>query len=257
MANPNLDRRLIDLAYKLRDPVGTDPTADGKVFSYEQRAKYLTRAYGALKRKLKAIMSGVEDIFPDFYEIIEVLNSDSSATLNTWEISLSEILSPSGAADPDYVFEIYDMYGSIKVGADTSYAWKQISKCYAENYFSTLFGKSSFYKANDTNLKYFWSIINKKIVFAGGTAEVEKVKLFLKNSVGQFVSTGDDDLIVPTDYVDLLLTQAAFEAMLDLGTDKALKKAQFYNAEIAKELRLLALKEQMKDKTETDKKTDK
>ena len=54
-ATPNLDRRLIDLAFKLRDPV-ENATADGKIFSFEARAKYLTRAYGSLKRKLKSIM---------------------------------------------------------------------------------------------------------------------------------------------------------------------------------------------------------
>jgi hypothetical protein len=251
MTTPILNELLISLAYKLRDPVNT-PGGDGKIFFYKSRINYITRAYASLKRKLESILLNVEDYFPDFYTSIDNTENDG-ALLREVQIDLKSLF---GEATNQGAYGIFSIFADLTVYTDEvpDNFTRQLNKISPENYFQGLYDPTSkFYKENETNKKFYFSLINGEIRFlAGLNTSVHALHLFVKNYIPDYQTDASDDIMLPIELHDILLNLAAYEAMLDLGNQVALAKAQMYNAEVAKEIKIIQYKQEVMKREETD-----
>jgi hypothetical protein len=246
---PMLNELLISLAYKLRDPVQT-ANADGKIFFYKSRINYITRAYASLKRKLESILLNVEDFFPDFYTSIPITGVAANTKLKDYTIDLKKVF---GSSCNQAAFGIYNVFAKLRRGEEDIYT-KQLNKISPENYFQGLYDPSSkFYEANATNKKFFYSLIDGKIKFlADANTSVLELYLFVRNYVPDFQSDASVDIMIPVELHDVILNLAAYEAMLDLGNNASLNKAQMYNAEVAKELKVIQYKQEVMKREDSD-----
>jgi hypothetical protein len=217
-------------------------------------------------------MKGVEKVFPDYYQTKTLyfssqnyvsgnVNADSfSATEpesdpSTYPGLSSVILDISSIISGSTIYDIVDLFAEVKKGTGP-WTTKNLGQIHAENYFSTLFGLNPVYTPNDDNLSYFYAVINKMLRFAGGTALVKQIDLLFPTPSVQMQVDGDNDVCIPYEYSDLYLTLAAYEAMLDVGDQIALQKANFYNQEILNQIKIIQVKEQLMKQADTDRTTE-
>lgn len=250
MATPIKDSLNVKLSYKLGSGVST-ATSDGEGgFSAILRNDYLIRAYGRLMRTLGAYVKDLADIFPSMYKFVgktSLVKADAVTPL-----SLTTLIADGGidltANNLSAVEEIY-FATSLASGGDATKKWVNCSKQYPENYMATKFATNAEYKPNSIlgSEVFYYSIINGKIVFvfnaAGGEyAEVGRVlsdiQIFMKNDTTE-IASATKDIMIPSQYHDLLLTMAALEAMYDQGDQVSLNKAQIYASDIDRQVNIL------------------
>jgi len=249
---PRLNKYVKDLGYKLRDPVTKENgLADGKLFFLDAKIDYLNRAYASLKRKLGSILLQPEKVFPDYYVMaVKDYGDDTNPDLlSDLELELVDVFAGS-----EYLFSPIDVYAKLSTTGLVADGVKyQIGWIDPENFFSTKFNANPAYAPNDDNKKYFYTIINGKMVFAAGdTMYVHYLDLFVVNYTKEYSSGGSNDMILPRDYNDLFLTLAAYEAMIDKGDQQAIQKATLYAGYVKGELELIALRERMRRAREDD-----
>lgn len=238
----NLIRYSRDLSYKLGD-VASLGTEDGEVYSAELRLKYLSRAYGRMKRILNAIFpETISKIFPDFYKV------DTDKTISNNAIQLDTI----------NAYNIHDIYvkrssDATGTGLDpdsvTTWLSYQANYILPENYFRVKYNDSTeYYIPNEADGRFYYTIIDGNIKFLPeDTTYTWFADLFYQNNVTHESYEGTNDLRIPYDYLDLLLTLAAQEAMYDTGDQRALSRAQVYGNDIDRQVGILINKAQKED----------
>ena len=267
VSTPNFNKYVKQLSYKLRDPVASqEGLADGKIFTLALKEDYLNRAFADLKMTLSSIISTIEKVFPDFYKVVSVsIDASTGGGGDPTSPSGSPAITPPtnpGRALKDVtvalstfglsekIFEIKDLY--VSINDNNVFKYKQAGNINAENYFGALYGNTSTYKSNDSAFKYYFSIIDGKIVFTGGEKACNQIMIFLESPLLYYTSNGDADINVPRFYEKIYLSMAAMEAMLDLGDNASLTKAVAYSKTIEGMLKLIELREQTIRKRETD-----
>lgn len=263
--NPNFERLLKSLSQKLRDPI-TAVTADGKIFSYEQKAGYLREAYIRVKRKIKQIAPTLYNIyFPSetkyFVIYVDYVNDAIKFTLNESIEAILDIKKEStatnppllaqvtvnlgeifGTDDPQIISQIHEIY--VYVTLDSK-AWEYKTAAYLdpENFFKSIFDAASeFYSKKKGNI--YFTVMNNKVIFSSDTYKVSKIKFHTPNFVPLFKADGNYDLIINSEIEDLFKAEAALEAMLDKGDNQGLTKAKFYSSFISNELSLVKYREE-------------
>jgi len=231
----NLIRYSKDLSYKLGDVTALG-TEDGEIYSAELRLKYLSRAYGRMKRTLNAIFpQTISKIFPDFYKVAEE----------------TAILNNAIALDTADIYNIHDIY--VKRDSDSAVGdtWLSYQANYIlpENYFRVKYNDSTdYYIPSETDGRFYYTVIDGNIKFLPeSTTYTWYADLFYQNNMLHDSYEGTLDIRIPYEYADLLLTLAAQEAMYDTGDTRALNKAQVYGGDIQRQLSILINKAQMED----------
>lgn len=212
------------LASKIWDPISTGG-ADGRLFSSELRLGYINRAFGSLLRTLEVLHPKLLKVFKDYYQIIPITLTNAS-----YELTKN--------------YDVFDVYYSVEDVEDVT-TLPQYRATWIEpvNYLSTKNGLNDFRESSD-NQRY-WTIINNNVVLLPTTATYTNVNLLVRNDFPEFMFPKDDnsdtgtDVNIPNDYVDILITMAAIEAMNDRG-DQA--KYQLYTAALNSKLEILGLK---------------
>ena len=210
-----------DLSFKIFDPVSTGDS-DGKLFSAELRLGYINRAFGTLIRTLETIHPKLSKVFKNYYQIVP--------------IDFAE-----GYYELPHNYDVFDIYYH-----DTDSEWEttpQQRASYIEpvNYKSTEAGLNDFREA--TEISRYWTIIDNKIRILPDPSTIEyfNVQMVARNYFPEFTYSNDADTIpdidIPTDYMDILITMAAIEAMSDKGETT---KYQLYTNALSGKLQLLA-----------------
>lgn len=267
ISTPNLERFSVELSYKLRDIV-SGAQEDGELFSSEQRITYLSRAYASMKKKLASVKKDIETIFPDFFDITTLYFNEVSGEIQIVPDPVESATYPNlsdlqinltgDIIAGKTVFKPIDLFAEVKLTTgNASFVTTRLDRINPENYFATLFNVNPYYTANDENLAYFWSTLNRKLRFAGGTAVIKSLQLFYPTPTEKFIINTSSDIVIQQEYAELFLSVAAYEAMLDLGDDKALNKAKMYNGEIMTQIKLEQYKEEVTDKRDSNRTVEK
>lgn len=275
MATPTFDRIIIDMSYKLRDPV-TDAKADGKIYHYEAKARYIRRAYLRLKRNIDQVApSLVTQYFTDIYkyivlklekgtnegDVIYKLDETAAALFDikqplTTLFSIHGLTIPLSAifgttAEPEFIFHVNDMFA--RTSENSKPVYKSINFTEAEKFFKIINGEASAYYKQG-NLHY--AVVGNNLLIAAGDVKADRLKLFVPNYVPVFKSDGPRDLIINNAIEDLLVLQACLEAVIDKGDNQSFGKARYYSSFISNELSLIKYKESaqtMQDKLSSNK----
>lgn len=234
MATPNLIRYSKLLSYKLGDPVALG-TEDADLFSAELRLNYLSRAYGRLMRMMEAVSKEtISRIFPDYYKTIEGQSVET--------VSLTSL----------NAFDIFDVY----MKDDNQDEYYQANYIQPENYFRVKYGDSTeYYLPSEADNRFYYTIIDGTIKFLPTLGSKWRVDVLYKVNPAQLEYNGTVDIIIPHNFVDMLMTLAAEEAMYDLGDERSLAKAQVYAADIMRQLEIIIRKAQKEEYKEDNRTT--
>jgi hypothetical protein len=189
MATPVLDKLNIDLSYKVFDPVD-NPESDGEIYSAYLRKSYLERAYNKLLRTLNIVYHNIEELISDYYQVVEITDTSS--------IILDSNL--------DYKALYYTATELANYSRATSITPAQ--------YLDHLAGVDSF--ATPSYIQRYWTIINNELKLLPEDKTMYKTILFLVQKVSLGITSGED-IEIPSQFYDLILTLSAIEAMQDAG----------------------------------------
>lgn len=224
MATPNFDRLSKELSYKIFDPVDSG-TTDGKKFYAIQRANYINNAYKDLLMIIDSIFHDKLEVFPKFYKPIVVGDIDYHS--DDVEYALSS---------PYNVVSVY--YAKTDDGSKSKMDRLEPGQFYDAKY-----------EINSMNIpssdSRFWGIVNGKVMFIPDDVIYYDIVLFVEDTLGNYVQTTGDDILVPTPFEPLLLSLAAREAMSDRGNQT---QVQLYTGLINERKELLAIQKQMNEK---------
>jgi len=227
MATPNLNQLSKDLSFKVFDPVsaGTD---DGRRFTKELRLQYLNRGYGKMIRILEIIHPKIVKVFKNYYIPISAgdLNKDANG---------NDVADGSGT-----VYELpqpYDVFDAYYLGEeDPELTHDRADWLDPDNFYPAKFGLNDHYVISASNR--MWTLIDNKVMFLPDTGvSYYNVILFCRNYFPQFRHNEGEDIFIPNDYWDILITLAAIEAMSDTGNTT---KYNLYVATLNGQLQLIA-----------------
>jgi len=238
MAQDNLKKLSKDLAFKIFDPVNSGED-DGKIFFREHRLGYLTRAYGQLVRTLEIIHSNITKVFKDYHKILTV------GDLVRDEYGQTAAPGKGTTYELDKPWHVFDVYYAETKGGQT----KRADYIEPENYMPAKIGVNKHYIPDNDNR--FWTITNNAVMFLPVDVEYYDIILFVRNYFPEFSFGLGGDLNIPQDYMDILITMAAMEAMSDKGDQT---KYALYDKTLEKQLALINLGKQTENLREESKK---
>lgn len=204
---PVIAKLSIDLSYKIFDPVSVYDE-NGKIFDAVLREAYLRRAYGKLARSLDVLHPDIDQVFVDFYKLVNVDLTDLTIGDNI-----------------TYKRVYYRGKDNKLRRANELKPWEYLD-----------------YKAETDNLyvpsptKRYWAIIGDEIKLLPEDISIYREIIALSERTS-FMISDNEDISLSSYYFDLLLNIAAAEAMMDLGrTDKY----QMYQGAVGTELKLIS-----------------
>ena len=227
MATPNLNQLSKDLSFKIFDPVsvGTD---DGRRFTKELRLQYTNRAYGKMIRILEIIHPKIVKVFKNYY--VSLSAGDLSKDENG-----NNVAAGSGSVyELGQPYDIYDAYYLPEEDPEVKHLradWLD-----PDNFYPAKFGLNDHYIVSASDRK--WTLINNKVMFLPSVGvNYYDVVLFCRNYFPYFRHNDGEDVFIPNDYWDLLITLAAIEAMSDTGNTT---KYNLYVSTLNGQLQLIA-----------------
>jgi len=227
MATPILTQVSLDLAYKLQDPVSSG-TTDGSRITAAERLRYIIRGYRRLVR-FASLM------YPDLMNRL-FTQYNSKATLT----STSDGVVTSTALPNVEVFEVY-----VKQPVEEQYK-KAIGIC-IESALDVETGQNDFYTPDIDREQFYWFIEDDNINILPRVTY--NTKILYRPDIASLVETGgyagSTDLDMPPDYADVLLSQAAAEAYMDIGQADLVN---LYKNDVNEQLSVIAKKQQMDEK---------
>lgn len=213
-----------DLAYKLQDPVTDGATMNGKRITKDERLGYLIRAYRRMTRL-------ITNLHPQLLnKLSHILFSNISINSNS-----------EGIITNTFNFEeIYEIFCKEV----THEAYTKAVFIEPDNYLSVKEGENNFY-VPDLNLKnYYWSLIDGKVNILPATTWECRIK-YRKPIAADLTYNGTQDINIPNEFIDLLLSLACLEAYMDIGQADMIN---VYNNDVQLQLGLLRAEKQEKDK---------
>lgn len=216
-----------DLAYKLQDPVSTG-TADGVRLSADERLNYIIRAYRRLLRIITMLYPKlIQQLFQSYYKT-------TSGTTNS-----------SGVITTLSYAEVFDVY--CKEPSDEVYF--KATFITPDQYFDIETGQNKFYEPDLNTDRYYWTRRDDDILI------LPAVQLDYKISYREDVATavesggyaGANDLDVPTEHLDLLLSLACAEAYTDIGQ---VDMVTLYEKDLMSQLSILSNVSQKEEKSD-------
>jgi len=221
MAAPNLISLSKDLAYKLQDPVASG-TTNGERWTADGRLGYLRRAYRRLYRVLQQLYPELmHTVFKSFYKVATVTTS---------------AVGQYTASAYDEVFEIF-----VKFPSDEE--WNRATYISPEDYISTYTGYSDFYNPDYNTSTFYWTIMNDTIYILPGM-EYEMFHSYRDDVASTLSYTGDNDIDVPSEYWDIILSLAAQEAYMDVGD---VNMVNIYKSDVDVQINFLNISKQQKE----------
>lgn len=194
MPTPILIQTSKDLAYKLQDPVSLG-TGNGQRLTAEARLGYLIRAYRRLYRLVSMLYPSLLDIL---FKSNTLLGQGTTNSVGEFNVS-------------DYA-EIKEVFA--KMPSEEEYA--RAERITIEDFLSIKRGMNPFYTPDLNYKMYYWSIINDTMVIL--PAHVFTIDFsYRKDIAATLVYNGDQDIDIPTEHLDLLLSLACAEAYMDIG----------------------------------------
>lgn len=240
------------LAYKLRDPV-SDGGGDGVTFYAEPRFLYLSRGFGKFIRNLENIGFRTEFVYPQFYNFIKhyfnnesklKLDDSTNAVINKNEAVLNGVSISLLDLGSEPIFKPFKV---IAKNSKTSYRGRKLNIGSAFEIMSGI--RTEHYDETKMEDSFFWYIVNGSIFFAAKSSmKVSDIHILIKNPIPEFTMNQATDLYIPKEYVDLFLSYAALEAMMDIGN---INKVTIYRKEVNDELTALGLRRKIKDSMDT------
>jgi len=230
MATPILNSVSKDLAYKLQDPVASGLTS-GQRLSAAERLRYIIRGYRRLQRMVTMLYpSLIQRLFQNYYTS-STGTSDANGVVGTLT----------------YPAEFLSVYCKQPTDEDMNRALFIAPL----DYLDVKTGQNSFYQPNLNTNQYYWTRRNDDVQLLPPTTLAWEI-LWRVDTAAAVEATGQggaNDLDVPTEYLDLLLSIACAEAYLDIGQVDA---AAAYKQDVGEQLSLLAgltKKKEQKDET--------
>jgi len=223
-----------DLAYKLQDPVATG-TAPGARITADERLRYIIRAYRRLLRTVTLFYPDlIQKMFQRYYK-------EQSGT------------SGSGGQITDAP---YTQVVSVlcKRSVDTYYS--KADYINPEDYPSIVNGINEFYTGNFEEGIYFWTILNTSTVptimlVPAGALQYRIVYVPDNASIIEAGGySGLEDIDIPKEFIDLLLSMACAEAYLDIGQ---VDMFNIYNNDVTQQLSIFKAKTDEKENKDEDK----
>lgn len=215
MATPNLDRLSLALSYKIFDPVGT-ALEDGKKFYAISRINYINRAYSDLILIIESLYYDKPKIFPKYYKLLEI----GDLTSAPYEYTLPK----------DY--EIISVFYTDQEDNNL----RKADSIEPTTYLDAKYEVNAMNDPDTDNRK--WTVIGGKLLFLPYNLSYYSVIALVRDSLGEFVQGGSEDIIIPKSLEPLLLEIAAREAMAD---DAQFDKVATYTKLIAERKELLAV----------------
>jgi len=217
-----------DLALKLGDPA--EAGADGEVFDFEDRVRYISRGYGRLIRNLTKMM---DKKVPEFANRLSYYTAKVGRDVGQAGTEEYGILKVPPFLD---VKSVYLKSGNTTIKANS---------IDAENFVDIKSGNNKHYTASATQI-YFTIMAfaadkesKDELVVMPGFKKISATPIDFEclyiGQPGEFTKV-DDYVDITSDYKDLLIANAAYEAMMDLARQD---KAQLYKQDIVNELQIL------------------
>lgn len=225
------------LSLKLGDPVADN--GDGAIFDFEDRVKYLERAYARLIRILPKLMGTSTPMFASKKELIEQTVKDS-------EKSGKGIKIYDGSGKEISIEEVEELYVKIvsTAGSSASSSSSSTPTVYdgaatyiePDKYLSVKNGKNDQYSPSVANGKIFYTFLNDSIYLLPEVTNQKYSEIaivFRKDSPTLKI---DSNVPIPYEYVDLLITFAANEGMQDIARSD---KVNIYTGDLSGQLNIL------------------
>lgn len=231
MATPILTQVSLDLAYKLQDPVLLG-TANGARLTAAERLRYIIRGYRRLVR------------------FVILTHPELISRLFTKYISLATPTSTSGGVVTSTILpnvEIFDVY--VRQPVDEYYV-KGI-RIPVEIVLDVDSGQNEFYTPDINKGQFYWYIQDGNLhILPTVTYET---KILYRPDIATTIETqmsgvgygGSQDLDMPSDHADILLSSAAAEAYMDINQQDMVN---MYKNDMNEQLAILAKKQQMDEK---------
>lgn len=238
MAQDNLKKLSKDLSFKIFDPVNAGED-DGKVFLREHRLGYISRAYGQLVRVLEIIHPSITKVFKNYHKLIEAGDltiAENGTTITAGTGSVYQLDKP---------WHIIDVYYAETSGGTK----KRADYISPENYMPARIGINKHYVPSTEDR--FWTLMDNAIKLLPVDGGYYDVTLFVRNYFPAFAFGTDVDVDIPEDYMDILITMAAIEAMSDKGDGT---KYKLYTDTLTGQLNLISASKQREDLNEEAKK---
>lgn len=229
------------LSLKLGDPVSDN--GDGKIFDKDDRIEYIQRAYSRLRRILPMIMRKEAPLFSKSKAyLVQTLSSAEEKKGNAITIYKDGDSNKTSiiVEDADEVF--VKVTGSPTTSGNSPsgvYYNGIVTRINPDKYLSVLNGENQHYQPDAQKKKFYYTFLDNKVYLlpvlavSSGLAYTQ-ISLVLKADVPQI--TLESELVIPNEYIDLLITFAANEGMQDIAMGA---KVSLYTNDIAGQLAIL------------------
>lgn len=215
-----------DLSLKLGDP--RDDLGDGKIFTRQDRLKYLTRAYGRLHRILEKATREYQPLFVRMrkHTVIELVDDQKRG----WRIEFK-----------DTVRKIDELY--VECTNNKIYQCAYVDE---QNYITATLGLNELYYPNYDKGKIFYSYFRNAVqLIPQKDNGYSKLHIVYQIDIPEL--NIDSTIEISNDYRDLLIVMAAKEGMEDIARSD---KVQLYRADINEQLQLLGLAASLEERNE-------
>lgn len=185
-----------DLAYKLQDPVINGATIDGKRITKDERLGYILRAY---RRMIRIITSTYPQLLS---KLSHLLFSNISINSNA-----------AGIITSTFEFaEVYELYCK----EPTHEAYTRAIPLKPDEFLAVKHGENAFYTPDLNTKTYYWSIIDNKVNILPEITWNCNIQ-YRKPANPNLTYNGSEDLSIPSEFIDILLSLACAEAYMDIG----------------------------------------
>ena len=212
----------LSLSLKLGDPVNI-AGEDGQIFSWQDRLRYLQRAYSKVKRTLRKLM---RNYCPEFAKASEYIYIN----LNGKDRLGKGILITDEKNNPVIIDEIKELFAYVEKEREPIISMP-CERITSDKYLSVKNKINNYYTPSFVDKRIYYALLNNRIyLLPEGNKEIEytALEIVLSKDSDLFYSV-EEEVNIPNDYVDLLIVFAASEGMQDLGRSD---KFQLYFADL-------------------------
>jgi len=243
-----------ELSIKLGDKVSSGDS-DGEIFSSDLRLGYINRAYGKLIRVLRSLMRNQA---PEFTKVVDYVSVSGQGTGLTGYSNVYEL---------DSYVKIIDVYAAIKKADNVAndnqmgiesplhiegninrYPFYKAEKMNPEEFLNVIMKKNTFRTPSFEEGKIYYAVLNKKLYFLPQSNANYSYEGYYMTMIGNPENLKlESKLYITNLYMDLLITFAAYEGMMDIARSD---KVQLYGQEIVNQLQILGQYAQLEQREE-------
>jgi hypothetical protein len=195
MATPLLNETSLDLSFKLQDPVASGD-ADGARMTADGRLRYITRAYRRFIRIATELYPQlVGRAFKGLY-VQDSFTTDIDGNVQGIDFS-----------------NLYSIYAKWATGP-TEYT--KVEFVQQSDFPKVAAGENEFFKPDLNEPQLYFSVVDSNVKILPAV-EYNDVQILYRRNVPTFTYGGTEDLDIPQEFLDILLSLAAYEAYLDIG----------------------------------------